>query len=444
MKKVRFLRHCTAIFLAAAFALSLTGCGGKIEEAPAVSAQSAPENSAGAALKVLPKADDKGLYTTCLGLKNDPQVINYIYYIDFESLTGVPLCAKPNCTHNTEDCTGCFLTKDNAASTYLRILNQNTLVYILSASHGSAPQQLCFADRDGTNRRSVYTLSSGERFFPDQYPLISDGESLYFITRTASLHSVTKLYQLSVSGGEPEVLLTLNEDETGCPTLLGTHDRTILFGLQSDDNTAEQPFRLTAFDVDIKKQKELPIDWLPENFELLDIHYGIGKLWAINTQKKAPFFWYDLSSGESGELAVQWPADVIEPSDISFLQLDIGAYSQQMDLPGGKILTWNRHADDDGLFRYAIDPVTGIAQLVPFRLVGPNEYGMPIFFVAVTPDGPMLNIEQTHDNRIVVVDGAPLSEPVVHDRYALISWEDFFAGNINFKEISGDFYINFS
>jgi len=77
-------------------------------------------------------------------------------YLDFDSMTTVPICPKPNCTHNSSSCSACEIGD-------CVFINEKKLCWfttetVIANNRPSTSSNLIYADFDGTNRVSIAEL----------------------------------------------------------------------------------------------------------------------------------------------------------------------------------------------------------------------------------------------------------------------------------------------
>ncbi|MBD5082484.1 MAG: hypothetical protein HDT44_12080 [Ruminococcaceae bacterium] len=134
---------------------------------------------------------------------------------DYESRSLVPLCAKPNCLHNSADCNA--VRKNDAASLFLyhnKLYAFYTDVEAVDAAAtvGRVRTAITVSDTDGNNEMILIKFD-GE--YEDAYPSYIYNGSLYFIAKihddidiaggasySSADHTENKLLMLDLSGGK--------------------------------------------------------------------------------------------------------------------------------------------------------------------------------------------------------------------------------------------------
>lgn len=444
MKKVRFLRHCTAIFLAAAFALSLTGCGGKIEEAPAqpASSHTTEQNegflTSGEDLHQLLPNDDNGFYTLCTTSNMSKKASRLVYYIDYATHQGLPLCSAPNCAHDSPDCTAFQSIEDREHVNRVHILDEDHLFYVQCSSFSEHGSQLFVMNRDGTDRRMLTELKN-ETDESQLMPVFTDNSSIYFV---ADLHtSVQKaLMRVPISGGEAALLCTF---ESGAE-VLGCEGREVFISTLEPTGTDQVSFRLEAINADTGELRPIPSDWQPENSVGRRIIFNGSRFISFHLySKEEPFYWYEPSSGEKGILNVQWPESLsVRNSGMPTFRLDPFQEETFAQFIPDKLLFWAPQDPDaaSGNFRYVVDLKDGSVTMLSRQYIS-NGNAIPVSILTLTPEGPLTLIESRTDFGVGIIQGVFTEVPINSARYAVIPWQDFWQGNINFVEITGDFVI---
>src|SRR5699024_8541184 len=115
-------------------------------------------------------------------------------YLDYASAAEVPLCARPNCEHNSESCTA-WLPAGRMVSN-LSAAGQGIAWIELDGIEG----RVWLADADGAGRRQLPALPDG---FAAETLAAQDGQALYcFASKYGEGQTTTALYRLPLDGGE--------------------------------------------------------------------------------------------------------------------------------------------------------------------------------------------------------------------------------------------------
>lgn len=311
---------------------------------------------------------EDGRYSIIIRELEDGNSLNCIAYVDYETARQILLCNKPNCNHDSEDCSAVlpeemqflqqtYLFGDGeylylAASPYD---NAGTMtVETISVSDGSTfqtaseePPTLYRMNLDGTSREKIHTFQDGTilegHFF---------GDDNYFYTITKKLESETegnttyttgydkKLIRVDLESGKEEDVLSLDTDAT----ILGCYGRNLIQGVTdygkeltpqeiADDKTFRTAYnnsvyKITSVNIDTKavtpikeiKQSQMHSELLKNGFLYISyekdtgidkIDLALGKQTTIPTEKN-----YDLAYEIDGTLlGSEWNKDTNEQYD---------------------------------------------------------------------------------------------------------------------------------
>lgn len=132
----------------------------------------------------------RGWTDTYTALRDNPAFIRFrkapagdgslnILYTDYEALNQVILCAQPNCTHDSEACTGWIPYTVNGIS--LMIAGERLLLVSPGGSGTDADGNACVsyvqsANLDGSERHEVVSFGSDQELLG---PYLMDGKYLY-------------------------------------------------------------------------------------------------------------------------------------------------------------------------------------------------------------------------------------------------------------------------
>ena len=205
--------------LAAALVPALAACaaGGPASRGEASAGTATPQSAAAdpgeaGSLQPLTPGTGQGYYV-CGSNGGSP----LLCYLDYASAAEVPLCARPNCEHNSESCTA-WLPAGRMVSN-LSAVGQGIAWIELDGIEG----RVWLADADGAGRRQLPALPDG---FAAETLAAQDGQALYcFASKYGEGQTTTALYRLPLDGGEAEQLLTLPQP---VPELKGVCGRSLV------------------------------------------------------------------------------------------------------------------------------------------------------------------------------------------------------------------------
>lgn len=233
------------------FVTSLTACGihtpRESERGPAVTSGNETPITHVAYLDMVNQhaVSPDGLYSVCqvqLGGEN-------LFYVDAESRQETYLCAAPNCTHDSLDCTS-YLPMNGEYGygifffdSHLYVL-QNTPIQ----SHGPYLMQI---EPDGTNRKTVLELQDGESFLGSVFGY---GSSLLMeinvVDETGTWHR--RLEQIDLQSGEREILLEYPTQEKQVFTLMGVAGTNLIYLCSNYEQNQYFKVDLSSSDVSLE------------------------------------------------------------------------------------------------------------------------------------------------------------------------------------------------
>lgn len=268
-------------FIAAALMLTITGCSGaNTPSLPTQTSETAPSDtkaitSGEEKKETQTKENDKkndviqltdsiwqnsyntedGRYTIITREMEDGNSFDCIAYVDYETAQQILLCNKPNCNHDSEDCSA-VLPEEMLFSQQTYLFGDGQYLYLAASPYDNAgtmevetsssadgiyfqtsseePPTLYRINLDGTSREKLYTFQDGTilegQFFCDDN---------YFYTVTKKLESETegnttytaaydkKLVRIDRESGKEEDVLSLDTDAA----ILGCYGRNMILGV---------------------------------------------------------------------------------------------------------------------------------------------------------------------------------------------------------------------
>lgn len=446
--------------------LSLSGCGqagagtstikknGSKEGIPSTNTTDGSTGAKITDLQYLCKADGYGCATEngyyyltqeSKELKNGAYAM-HLMYMDFASRQEIYLCSNSGCNHDTPDCPSVFLSSDFPITT--RLFLYNNQLYILSKepdqdgsmSSGTIadpdnenipaaeekPAVLYRAELDGTNRQKIYTFDTAalEDF------VLGDDSGIYVVAKKIS---VTQENGASFSNAEEKKLLRIDRKtkkaETVCSLIFDDDFSWNIQGCFKDTlvlNGTDYGRKLSnteCFDDDAYKQY---YEASEDVYALLDLKTG---------EKKEVF---RIANGREKEHSSAINANMLylacfESGQIKSIDLLTGEEKELAALAKGYIhhmfgdvLCLDAWEEKNDSTFYYLDINTGNIQ--HSKLVN-KSLGWSLEFRA----------ELAHDILVVydydAVSSGDDSWEINQYKYALISKEDLYAGNDNFRPI---------
>lgn len=470
-------RICTLLLTAA---LLLTGCGAK--QKPIIHPNSQLDYTQ---LRVLPNGDENGMY---LFNREGSTKRRQVCYIDYATQCAVPLCAQPNCSHDSDACTACMPLGDsfeNVTAGGVYVLNADTIVevYTRETAYDENGEnhwewRIDLLNRNGSNRRNLFCAKDGALNFTWRegiHKMWADQDALYFKTEPMTEGQETAgLYRLPLTGGEPELCVsdekmhgTLEDVWNGklvlyqyVPVLEGPAPEE-LFPLtenMSDQemedvfqkrqdlwdeiwNDPDRPIHLSLLDPATGEIQTLQ-EWknAETSSRIFRVEPEKNKLWWLTQKGEAG--WLD-TTGMTGTLDLQWPEEVVnayqdaQPEDPFTLK-------QVRILDGQMLFTmtdpcsdgqWGR--ESSGETRYALDLATGQVRALPQKFI--SYVPIPVQIWGQSPNDFVVQFaENAAQISNTDADGNIWDEAGVRPCVGLISHEELLAGKSNYREIQID------
>ena len=178
----------------------------------------------------------------------------HLMYMDFKTQQEIYLCSNTGCQHDTEDCTAVFMENDIAFDS--RLFFYDNYLYLLSAqtnhdgsivlgtfSEESLGPVECTAslyrmNPDGTGREKVHEFESGLSL--ENNMILGDNTGLYFVTKKLSTQQIDntttyytstdrKLIRLSTDSWKEETIYEFDASATSKWNICGCFDSSFVF-----------------------------------------------------------------------------------------------------------------------------------------------------------------------------------------------------------------------
>ncbi len=178
--KQRMYKLCT-VLVGMLLACSLAGCR---SESTKTDATQLPQNLVKSGEPALQMLTEPGTNLFCRAqteagfyeVIGRGEKVQNIVYTDYATKSRVYLCNDPGCNHIDDSCPS-FL--DTRSIEQLFIIENSLYIQNSPTNLDNEPSQLIRMDLDGTNRKSVLTMETGQRLFGGY---ATDGEILYYTT----------------------------------------------------------------------------------------------------------------------------------------------------------------------------------------------------------------------------------------------------------------------
>lgn len=450
------MKKFSALLFTVILAASLTGCQNSTakpnETSTIFSASSDASNqeSDGNALRFLKIGNTTGRYGTAFQMDH-----TILCYIDYPSASDTALCAQPACNHDDESCTAYIANGYTVSNIY--VVDDQTIAFIVTPlSNEDGGAIIYLADSSGSNRRKIYQANSGEDFGE---LCCADDQNLYFttyVTQQDGSGDRIEMYRIPLDGGDAEKVFTPSMAQ-----VLGVDGREIVcyeYSFEEPESTQELeiPEGATQEEIDqlyVEYQSSLVgthrvylhnVDTGAER-DLGTWTSAMGSEGRLQVWQDGALYWCDSQwnqlpdqlhwtsgNGQNNEIAVSWPSDVLkdvqnDPDGNS------GVERLEMIVENRALLTVKGPWEE--FRRYAVDLSDGSVVEIPLRYQS-NGKEKPVAILGQSADSLLVEIEtQMKDVTYIQSDGTPTTNGSVVNRYALISFADFFAGNPNYREI---------
>ena len=454
------MKKMPVLVLTLILAASLSAC--QVNPAADINSASSQDNTSSAPSIVVDSSEpaaENALHSLKIGNTNGRYATSYqvdhtiLCYIDYPSATDTALCAQPACNHDSESCTAYI--PGGAIVSSICLVDDQTIAFIVSENQGST---IYLADSNGSNRRKIYQTASGE----DIWELTcADENSLYFPVSIAQDDgSVETMYRIPLSGGEPESVFDLS----GCQILGADGRKLVCYEYEyNEPENAQQPeipegatqeeidqlyieyqsglvgtHRVYLHDIDTGAEQDLDNWTSAMGNEGRLVTWQDGNLyWCENGWNQLPDSMHWMAAdGQDHQVAISWPEDVVKD-----VQSDENENSCVDRL---EMIVQNRallvvHGPWEDFRRYAVDLSDGSVAEIPLQYQS-NGKEKPVAILGQSTDSLLVEMEtQMEDVTYIQQDGTPTTNSSVTNRYALITFPDFFAGKPNYREIQAQY-----
>ncbi|MEG1407478.1 MAG: hypothetical protein RSD23_06435 [Ruthenibacterium sp.] len=189
-----------------------------------------------------------------------------LMYIDYESRKYLPLCARPECTHEDETCTAYLplcgsYPQLTANGNHLILVYANVADSYYDTHKEAALAHLTVMDTDGARKRVLTTLAANESL---QAGIACDAAFVYVIkTAVTDTASTTALCAISLADGTLKEIYPL---PTGTHFIVGAADRNVVvksFSAPKGDTLYPQDATQMFACIDVDTQKCIGQTTLP-------------------------------------------------------------------------------------------------------------------------------------------------------------------------------------
>lgn len=250
---------------------------------------------------------------------------DFVYYIDKQTMTGVPLCDKPDCLHEKEtdpekvtDCNACLpRTSGDPLIAYIDgyLYVASTQVNANLMNEGEVNNILVRMNPDGSKRETVLQFPHTAAHYLIHRGYLYYTDATYSETESGELDAVYGVYRIPLNGGKTETVY-----ENNLPN--GVLDRMTAYG----------------------------------NYVYYEHRPNADGVYSIE------YYWYGIHTGEQGKLFS--PPELVDPMEPHFLDGRIySAFYHNQD----------QENPDDHYFEYITCGLTG-EDVAPFDRFSTSPY----------------------------------------------------------------------
>ena len=342
-----------------------------------------------------------------------------LMYADFSTQSKIFVCANPSCGHNTEACSSYIPIQMNYAHPGIISL-QNELYFVQTVQVGETPPGITAVSDNGSSRQKKVQLPSSWRISSPY--ICKDNSYFYFfveIVDSETGDSQTSLVQVSVSDGEVTELFNFNSDDSAQYALVGAVDRQLMVvRYPIIGETEEYKYYLITPRGNVKDELSGEPLYVSNNHDVLAQLYPNSILSTSITENNVVNLCIkDLAKDE--DVVVN-----VTASDLGLSEVD--SAFMRIPVPDCYILVVY---DSQSMYEFLYDKTTG--EFSPYTLEKHGDYASGTadvigewknyFFLCVGDKNTRFDLYSA--------DGTLDDSETIQITYALISKEDFFAGN---------------
>lgn len=359
------------------------------------------------------------------------QNADVLYYIDYATGQDVPLCAAPNCTHDSEACTAWFPTCVNRKR-LIQVGDQIVILYSGNVYYEDAGEDglpgIDVMNADGSNRQKAFRFAASDMLFREiAEGAARDGENVYFVVnRSTEEKTIRTLCAFHVPTGSTYALYDL---PGGNGRIVGVDGGALIFEYLPkewsifDNDTGN--LQTSRFDLAARQNTVLFERAFNKNAAGSACEDGLRYIVCEDGALRA----YDL---QTGTLTRETP-----------LAFDEGFQVQYSGFCGywdGRILLYYLQGNGDHvlptLYYCAVDVRTGETLRLTQEYTIPESEGvLPCVIAAQWQDNYLLVTGTQYAER-TPVEGGPAYYASIN-QYALMGKEDFWQGCQNWQDIQG-------
>lgn len=361
-------------------------------------------------------------------------------YVDFETARQAPVCASPNCTHDSESCTAFLPAADGGMP--MPIFAGDKLVLQYGGGVGTAPKVEVMG-LDGTGRHKVCDLPSGVMWGSS----VPSSEALYIVGLAYTYSGEgeqkqvegceSKLYRVSLTDGAMTEVYTFPEN-TNDILLLDVRDGQMIFrttALFSIDDYASlseaAAAQETVFLAVTPKGESRELWRAPGNLGGMSVWDGV--FYRAESDWRTLYI-RDLLTGDERTYTPDLPLD---RGEVQYLTVT-GCYGDWLALDvsftGGA--GYSREEDTLG---FACNIATGEVRERTLRVLAKPELFITVPLPVMTRIGGTLLVENDRIPRQQTYqgsDGIPYYATNFSERWALMSLEDYLSSTPNYRDVA--------
>lgn len=388
--------------------LFLSGCSTMDENDVSNFPESSPNHTVSTEpVTLLSAGNESGYYTV-----EEYNGVNIVTYIDYATLTQLPLCSRPECTHSDSSCTAYALI-ENMEVPVLAFL-ENRLVIIQTAPTEASPSKILTCQMDGSDPSTLCEFDSSTTLRSEIY---TDAKNLYVLASSVQSNTpVMELLQINLQDGSIATLYTFPENAEA--QLVAGFEHKLGLSLAYEDNsTNEVMYALELYNIDSQAMED-PLVNVP--FDTNDGFALFGNV-LVHVEGQDASSDVTFSNLLTGNVITWTPSTLAQEINMSNSQITIfGLWDD-----------WYRvqffDSNTGNIVDYHINPSTGEA--IPMTLYYENQQNV-VLVLAQTSDKILVRAAWDMQQ-----SGGDITS--LHPVYALMSRDDYILSNPNYQYITG-------
>lgn len=223
-----------------------------------------------------------------------------LFFADAETGQEMYLCASPNCTHSTDECTS-YLRMENGTYGFTLGFYRDHLYLFQSATTGETLPYLMQLDSDGKDRTIIASLKEGENFVGNVY-----GYGNSILCEISGVLEQGTSYQALIqidldTGSRTDLIVSPQGDDSYA--LVGTSQTELVYRASSANGN--QYFTVDPASEEISLKEAQAANAITEPFDGNDLVYTVQKDYLCKYDRlKKEFAYQNLNTGHTQSFSV--------------------------------------------------------------------------------------------------------------------------------------------